>query len=132
MIMKHYLIISLAAVSILFTSSCGTDVLKSVSGSKKDTKVQFYNESWAADGSTWTAELRIMETRLRAHTNSWSNVEVLNDCKHDTARTATLFDQIWPVYVFTNVPLECEKNNLYIIRVLGFHHYIEWRTGDLQ
>ena len=130
--MKKTLALGLVAVSMVFMISCGSDPLKTITGSKKETKAQFYNESWYASGEPWTARLNINGVDLTAYTGSWSQDAVIPNCDKETSHMVTLFDAIWPVYVFTNVPLECEKHNLYRIRVLGQHHYIEWSTGDYQ
>ena len=128
--MKRTLAFGLAAVSMVFMISCGSDTWGDITGSKKETKAQFFNESSYQDGSSWTAKLRLGDyAELTAVTGTWSGEAVINDCDGEHIHMATLYDNHVPVYVFTNVPIECENHNLYTIRVLGFQHYIEWRTG---
>ena len=127
--MKRTLVFGLVAVSMVFMISCG-DTFGDITGSKRETKAQLFNESTYNDGTPWTARLRLGdEAELVSTTGSWSREVVIPDCGGEHVHMATLMDGPYPVYVFTNVPIQCETNNLYTIRVVGFQHLIDWQVG---
>lgn len=141
--MNKTLALGLAALSAVFMISCGAN-LGASAGSKKDTKVQFYNNLWYSGGYPFVAEFWIDDTnvpiaqrpgnggviKVKALSGEWSPLTKMTYCDKETTHEVVIFDGPWAEYVFRNVPLRCEADNQYNVYAFGGWPTFNWSVSN--